>query len=106
MPYNNHRMLYIFGAEANRPLVTQQLEVLKANAAAVKERNIELEVVDANDKLYESYKVDATKFTVLLVGKDGGEKYRTNKLLQPAELFAIIDARPMRKQEMKQQKNQ
>ena len=39
-------------------------------------------------------------FTVLLVGKDGGEKRRERNLIDPAELFGDIDAMPMRRREM------
>ncbi|MEM9874902.1 MAG: DUF4174 domain-containing protein [Myxococcota bacterium] len=38
--------------------------------------------------------------TVVLVGKDGGEKLRGTGLT-PAEVFAAIDVMPMRRQEMK-----
>lgn len=104
MPYSSHRMIYFFGKEANQQLVNQQVEMLNKSGGAVKERDIEIKVIAENDPLYKKYKADPAKFTVVLVGKDGGEKYRSNKVLQPAELFAIIDAMPMRKQEMKQQK--
>jgi len=103
MPYSNNRMLYIFGKETNQELVTQQTNLLKSTAAAVKERDIELKVIAENDVICKQFKISPGVFTVVLVGKDGGEKYRTGKLLQPADLFAIIDAMPMRKQEMKQQ---
>ncbi|MEM1164222.1 MAG: DUF4174 domain-containing protein, partial [Pseudomonadota bacterium] len=39
-------------------------------------------------------------FTVILVGKDGGEKFRRNGLVDPDELNALIDTMPMRLQEM------
>jgi hypothetical protein len=34
------------------------------------------------------------------VGKDETEKHRVNRVLEIGELFAIIDAMPMRKAEM------
>ncbi|GAB4187262.1 MAG: DUF4174 domain-containing protein [Thermoflexibacter sp.] len=52
-------------------------------------------------KLYEKFKISKDNFTVVLIGKDGGEKYRKNATLTSEELFAIIDAMPMRKAEMK-----
>lgn len=42
-------------------------------------------------------------FTVILVGKDGGEKFRRDGLVDPAELNALIDTMPMRQQEMRRQ---
>jgi len=43
----------------------------------------------------------ATAFSVVLIGKDGGEKLRQSTPLAPAELFAIVDAMPMRQAEIK-----
>ena len=37
--------------------------------------------------------------TVILIGKDGGEKGRWSQLVDPDEVFALIDAMPMRQRE-------
>lgn len=42
---------------------------------------------------------NASGFSVVLIGKDGGEKLRRNTLLSSKELFAIVDAMPMRRAE-------
>ena len=44
----------------------------------------------------------AKSFSVVLIGKDGGEKLRRTTPLSPAELFAIVDAMPMRRAEMRE----
>ena len=41
------------------------------------------------------------QFTTILVGKDGGEKFRQTGIIRLEEIFQIIDAMPMRQQEMK-----
>lgn len=41
--------------------------------------------------------------TVILVGKDGGEKARWQQVVDPQVIFDIIDAMPMRQNEMRQQ---
>ncbi|MBW4517481.1 MAG: DUF4174 domain-containing protein [Timaviella obliquedivisa GSE-PSE-MK23-08B] len=41
------------------------------------------------------------KFTVILVGKDGTEKQRSQTPIDPATIFRTIDAMPMRQQEMR-----
>ena len=41
--------------------------------------------------------------TVVLIGKDGEEKQRWNRVVDPQELFDLIDAMPMRKKEIDQQ---
>ena len=35
--------------------------------------------------------------TVVLIGKDGGEKLRQTSLLQPERLFQVVDSMPMRR---------
>lgn len=40
-------------------------------------------------------------FVLILIGKDGTEKLRSEQLLSNEKLFEIIDAMPMRKQEIK-----
>ena len=41
------------------------------------------------------------RFTIVLIGKDGGEKIRQESPVDLKEIFAIIDSMPMRQQEMK-----
>ena len=41
------------------------------------------------------------RFTIVLIGKDGGEKIREQSPVDLKEIFAIIDSMPMRQQEMK-----
>jgi hypothetical protein len=45
--------------------------------------------------------VPSGRFTIILIGKDGGEKIRQESPVDLKEIFAIIDAMPMRQQEMK-----
>jgi hypothetical protein len=52
--------------------------------------------------LREEWGVGEEEFTVVLIGKDTGEKLRrVGAPLQPEELFATIDAMPMRQAEMR-----
>jgi hypothetical protein len=46
--------------------------------------------------------VPSGRFTVILIGKDGGEKIRQGSSVDLKEIFAIIDAMPMRQQEMRE----
>ena len=48
--------------------------------------------------------VEPGDFLVILLGKDGGEKIRSNKPVTLEMLTEIIDAMPMRQDEMKRQK--
>jgi hypothetical protein len=44
----------------------------------------------------------AKAFSVRLLGKDGGEKLRSNQPVSTESLFALVDAMPMRRQEMRE----
>lgn len=99
----NRKLLLL--AAPNEPLVGQQLQLLQQDSAGLEERDILVQVVDPDDRLYREYKIAAgIPFTVILIGKDGGEKYRSAKPVTSAHLFALIDAMPMRKAEIKMKK--
>ena len=95
------RTLLIFGKEAAPGTVEQQLLLFQKDTAGMKERDLKIQVIDVGNSLIKKYKVLENQFTVLLLGKDGGEKLRTLQLLSTAKLFSIIDAMPMRRQEMR-----
>jgi len=50
------------------------------------------------------YGIDASRFSVVLVGKDGGVKLRAEEAVPAEKLFALIDAMPMRQREMRESK--
>lgn len=52
-------------------------------------------------KIRADYQVPEDQFLAVLVGKDGEVKQASAHPVTAAELFAIIDAMPMRRQEMK-----
>ena len=98
LPY---RQLLLFGNDTAQSLVQQQMELLNKEALAIQERDIQIKIVEKGSPLYVKHKINPAHFEVLLIGKDGGEKYRTDTLLKPQQLFALVDAMPMRKDEMK-----
>ena len=97
----NYRQLLIFGSEIHSALVIKQKDLLNNVKAGVVERDIKITVVPAASELNKEYKIKPGTFIVILVGKDGSEKHRSVAVLQPQKLFAIIDAMPMRRSEMK-----
>jgi len=102
--FMSHRQLLIFGQPQSR-LVLQQLELLKKDPAGVEERDIIITVVAKENPIYKKYKIETSKpLTVILVGKDGGEKHRTHKAITAQQLFALVDAMPMRQAEMRNTK--
>lgn len=99
--FSGKRQVFIFGVPQSKA-VTRQLALFEKETAGVAERDMEITLVAKEMKWYKKYKVAPdTPFTLILVGKDGGEKYRSEKPAPAAELFALIDAMPMRQSEMR-----
>lgn len=96
----SERQLLLFGIDKNPTLVQQQIQLLNRESKGVKERSITITIIKGGDSRIKKYSINPDQFTVLLIGKDNSEKYRTNNLLPPDQLFGIIDAMPMRKAEM------
>jgi hypothetical protein len=56
-------------------------------------------------ELRTKYSIEDSRFAVLLIGKDGGEKYRLYEVPELDEIFALIDGMPMRQAEMQENPN-
>ena len=119
-----YRPLVIFAPSASDVRFTQQLAELTHQAADLRERNIvvvmstadhqtiaasDLQKLPAtqlgpkeNAKLRDRFKISNDSFVVLLVGKDGGEKMRKQKIVTVDTLNHTIDAMPMRQAEQEQ----
>ena len=103
-PHMNERQLLIFRIDANPVLVQQQLHLLNKESVGFKERDIVITVVKKDNIFIEKYSVKPGVFTILLIGKDGTEKFRSTSIVSPQKLFALVDAMPMRQAEMKRNK--
>ena len=53
-----------------------------------------------SSQLRESFEIKPDKFSIVLIGKDGGEKLRQVGRIDFKEIFGRIDAMPMRQSEM------
>jgi hypothetical protein len=85
----NSRELIVSGP-AGDPLVAEQLQALHADPAGARERELEVSQREAG------------AFQVELMGKGGGVKARWDNLVGVAELWAKIDAMPMRRRELRE----
>ena len=54
------------------------------------------------ETLRRRFKVDGGRFTVILIGKDGGVKWVREHRAELREVFERIDSMPMRQQEMRE----
>ncbi len=104
-PLANHRMVLVFGN--NPTLVQRQLAALQNDSSGLAERHLIIKQVKLGDNLYQTHHVIPNEpFTVILIGKDGGEKFRSSSILSTGSLFAMIDAMPMRQAEIRRLKNE
>lgn len=55
---------------------------------------------DESQRLRDRYAIGDNAFSVLLIGKDGGEKLRVNEVPDLQAIYAVIDGMPMRSREM------
>ena len=108
-----NRIILLFAPSAANELYQEQFELLQAAEVGVLERDLKVFSVFANggtqgnealtqqdiDTLRSAYEV-ADEFLFILIGKDGGVKNRSPKVVKMSELFAQIDTMPMRQREM------
>ncbi len=97
------RKLLLFGKD--KPYYQKQLALLAQDSAGIAERDLIVVMVE-DKQLFESYKLGENEFTLLLIGKDGGEKMRSTKPVKLEAIFALIDSMPMRQREMQRKKNE
>lgn len=113
-----NRIVLVFAPSEQSPAYQQQLQQWKTHSDGIRDRDLKLiEVLgtgesraDGNlitqssaERLRKQFGVAPKDFAVILVGKDGTEKQREQSPVAPTMLFRVIDAMPMRKQEMRSQ---
>jgi len=52
--------------------------------------------------LQKRFSITSGQFTVVLVGKDGGEKFRRESAVDPDDVLSLIDSMPMRQREIRE----
>ena len=109
------RPLLIFAAKQDDPQLEIQIRTLTEHAAEATERDLvpialpyhnpsptaaQLSPTDA-EAARRQFHVAPGDFTVILLGKDGGAKLRSNKPFSMEKLNQVIDSMPMRQDEIK-----
>lgn len=109
------RPLVVFAPSGNDPRLTETLRNIDDAQCAFAERDMVLAVVvadgsstlggaamapDQSERLRQQYGVAPDAFAVVLVGKDGGEKWRADNVPDLKVVFSVIDGMPMRSREM------
>jgi hypothetical protein len=95
------RLLLVFAPSEADGRLAEQRRIAEAEAAGFSDRDLlVLEIVGlAEQGLRQRYNVGAEDFAVVLIGKDGGEKLRSEKPTGGSVLFPVIDVMPMRRAE-------
>lgn len=112
-----NRLVIVITNNIENSLFKEQLEELKKDSAGLNERKLVVYQVK-NMEYLEGLEIDGkwerietegmlnlkkesnSNFEIILIGLDGWVKLRQSKMLMTAELFSIIDAMPMRMQEI------
>ncbi|HEY9908197.1 MAG TPA: DUF4174 domain-containing protein [Thermosynechococcaceae cyanobacterium] len=110
-----HRVALIFAPSERSPAYQQQMQAWQAEAEGMQDRDLKVveilvgesradrQIITAAsaNRLRQQFGVTTEDFAVILVGKDGTEKQRSQAPVDPTVLFRTIDAMPMRQQEMR-----
>jgi Domain of unknown function (DUF4174) len=101
------RRVILLAREANDSNLLKQKDLFLGDPGGLAERDITVKVITrkADPEEYMRQKPNSS-FTFILYGKDGLEKFRSSGAVTPQSLYAIIDAMPMRKEEMKKRQDQ
>ena len=97
--------LVIVVAQPGDPRADRQHAALAQDAAALRARDVVVQDLtpQAARRLRPELGVGArVMFEILLVGKDGSVKLRRDEPVAAADITALIDTMPMRRQEMRQ----
>lgn len=111
------RVLLLFAKSRSDASLTKQVDLLRNYRPELRERDlIVLSTPDRTETssvigyaslprgtgraLRDQYAPAPIGLTVVLIGKDGGEKQRWQNVVEPETIFEIIDAMPMRQQEI------
>jgi hypothetical protein len=106
---SERRVVLLFGQRSRRFDLTVQEQRLALWKDQLAERDMDV-IVLVNEELnpvdrqflVQKFRLDPnTVFIGWLIGKDGGVKDTFTRPVDPDELFRVVDAMPMRRQEMK-----
>jgi hypothetical protein len=93
------RVLYIFGNDLHQQQVDKQLSLFREKESACRERDLDVlhvYLLPERAKLYKRYNIPFGEYRVVFVGKDRGAKLISHDLVNPRQIFDLIDSMPMR----------
>jgi hypothetical protein len=99
-----NRVLVILAPSENDPLLKRERATAAGDSSGFLERDLTLVVETAAGPLHRKFDISGDQFQVLLVGKDGHLARSWATPVGSEELFSIIDAMPMRQDEIRRRK--
>jgi hypothetical protein len=115
-----NRLLFLFAPDRSHPMLDELHRSLAAQNAEVIDRDMVIfEILESapsrvNDDYIEAeaaqslrkkFSVQQGTFEVILIGKDGGVKLRSQDQVNLSDIFSLIDAMPMRREEVRKKRN-
>ena len=112
-----HRLLFLIAPEANDPVVKEQLQLLETRSDALMDRDLRVfQLFERGPSQFENQPLSASHVqklraelgvkrgtkALILLGKDGGVKWRAALATDLREIFMRVDAMPMRRAEMRE----
>ncbi len=105
-----NRLVIIVDDEST--LAVEQLEAFDAMSDDMAVRHMKLLIAKDNhisvgDETFEIHQLRGAlglkdgRFQVILIGKDGGIKFRSDTFVHPKQVFDLVDTMPMRRAEMR-----
>ena len=116
-----NRLLLVFARSPDEPGVTKQRRLNADRRGGFVDRNLlegflyetapgtlggDAASTDFSAEARRRLNVEVGALAVVLVGKDGGVKFRSERPVPPQQIFDLIDAMPMRQQEMRAKRTQ
>lgn len=103
------RRVLLFYTDSGLEKHKAQSLILNAHQKDTDERDIRVQRFPYSENNFAEWKkwnIDtASRFTFILVGRDGGEKLRSSDVVSAEKLFGLIDAMPMRKNEVERSRS-
>ena len=110
---DKNRVLVVFAAGPQDEAYQEQTKLWQAEKAGFEDRQLVVVPIFASAKkmtpeqaaqvapLMKKHGIDADEFGVILIGKDGHDAFHSAKPVSAPALYAVIDAMPMRRAEVK-----
>lgn len=114
-----NRLVLIITKDLTSNIFKRQNETLASKTEELKQRKILIykiipenyqfeysnKNIIQNDKVFRKYNKADNMFKLILIGLDGGIKLEQTEFLSTEKLFAVIDGMPMRRSEIRNNKN-